>query len=201
MALVYRHRRLDTNQVFYVGISNNYNRPYDYGKKRNVIWNSIVKKTDYVVEIVNDNISYEDALELEILLIKEYGRISEKNGLLANLTDGGEGKLGCKHWNTGTKGIKKANKGSFKKGFVPWNVGIPISDKQKQIISKIHKGKKISKEHSDKLSAIRRKICLDIESGIFYDSLKDACSALNLNSNTESLRIKRKSKRQRIIYV
>ena len=134
MALVYRHRRLDTNQVFYVGISNNYNRPYDYGKKRNVIWNSIVKKTDYVVEILNENISYEDALELEILLIKEYGRISEKNGLLANLTDGGEGKLGCKPWNTGTKGIKKANKGSFKKGFVPWNVGIPISEKQKQIL-------------------------------------------------------------------
>lgn len=201
MGLVYRHRRLDNNQIFYVGISNGYDRPYQSGNKRNVIWNSITKKTDYIVEIISENLAYEDCLELEILLIEQYGRISEKKGFLSNLTDGGDGKLGCKPWNTGTKGIKKANKGSFNKGCEPWNKGIPISEKQKQIISNVHKGKKISKEHIDKLSEIRKRLCLDINSGIFYDSLKDACLALNLNCNSESIRIKRNSKFKRIIYV
>jgi hypothetical protein len=201
MAIVYRHRRLDNNKIFYIGISNGYDRPYQSGNKRNDIWNSIIKKTDYIVEIICENLSYEDSLELEILLIKEYGRISEKTGSLANLTDGGEGKLGCKPWNAGTKGIKESNSGSFVKGCKAWNKGIPILEKQKKIISSIHKGKKISKEHIDKLSKIRRKLCLDINTGIFYDSLKEACLALNLNCNSESIRIKRKSKFQRIIYV
>ena len=56
---------------------------------RNPIWKAIVKKTSYTVEIVETNISKEEAVKLEILLIEKYGKIKNK-GLLSNISDGGE---------------------------------------------------------------------------------------------------------------
>jgi hypothetical protein len=92
MAYVYQHIRLDTNEVFYVGISrdSNYNRAYSF-KNRNKYWNNIVKKYGYKVEIVFNNILKEEAIEKEKELIKFYGRKDLNEGILANMTDGGEG--------------------------------------------------------------------------------------------------------------
>src|SRR6478736_5046825 len=90
--VVYRHRRLDTNEVFYVGMGS-LRRAYEstLSQKRSLEWIRIVKKHGYIVEIVMDNITQEDALELEELMIKEYGRKNKGLGLLVNYTDGGEG--------------------------------------------------------------------------------------------------------------
>jgi hypothetical protein len=100
MAYVYRHIRLDKNQPFYIGISNNskYWRA-NQKSQRNRIWKRIVSKTDYEVEILFDNISYEFAKEKEKEFIALYGRIDNNTGILANLTDGGDGTLGmpCPH--------------------------------------------------------------------------------------------------------
>lgn len=95
MAYVYRHIRLDKNEPFYIGISNdtNYRRAYSK-QKRNKIWNRIVSKTEYQVEILMDNITYDEAKKKEIEFIKLYGRIDLNNGILSNLTDGGDGTLG-----------------------------------------------------------------------------------------------------------
>ena len=87
--MVYRHRRKDNNEVFYVGVGRK-KRPYSM-YSRNKFWYNIVNKTDYDVEILAKNLSAEDAYELEILLIKEYGRRDLKTGTLCNLTEGGEG--------------------------------------------------------------------------------------------------------------
>ncbi len=90
MAIVYRHRRLDTFQVFYVGVGSNKKRAYEkFG--RNNLWKKVVEKAGYIVEIIAEGISKEEALELEILLISIYGRKNLETGILANLTDGGEG--------------------------------------------------------------------------------------------------------------
>lgn len=64
-ALVYRHRRLDTNEIFYVGISVKKDRPY-HKSGRNKFWKNIVNKTPYEVEIIATNLSWDDACELEI---------------------------------------------------------------------------------------------------------------------------------------
>lgn len=103
MAYVYRHIRLDINKPFYIGISvdnNNYsyNRAYEKNR-RNKIWNYIASKCDIEVEILIDNISYEEAKLKEKEFIKLYGRIDNKTGILSNLTDGGDGTLGmpCPH--------------------------------------------------------------------------------------------------------
>ena len=51
MAVVYRHIRLDKNVPFYIGIGNS---KYRATKKdsRNEIWQNIVSKTNYKVEII-----------------------------------------------------------------------------------------------------------------------------------------------------
>lgn len=89
---IYRHRRNDTNQIFYVGIGIK-NRPYDKNG-RNTYWNHVVKKHGYSVEIIAEVDTWELACELECLLIEEYGRRDLGTGTLVNMTDGGEGSLG-----------------------------------------------------------------------------------------------------------
>ena len=95
-AYVYIHTRLDNNEVFYVGIGRlkDYKRAYQTKKSRNPFWHNIVKKTKYEVSIVADNLQWEEACRLEILLIKKYGRKDLHTGTLINLTDGGDGHKG-----------------------------------------------------------------------------------------------------------
>jgi hypothetical protein len=105
MALVYQHIREDKEEVFYIGISNNKVRPYS--KSRNAIWKKITNKTSYRVEIIYDNISWEEALLIEVELIAKYGRIDLKNGCLSNMTDGGDGTHGIVGFWTGKKQPKE----------------------------------------------------------------------------------------------
>ena len=85
--LVYRHRRLDTNKVFYIGIGSEI-RPHSK-VNRNKHWHNIVNKAGYTVEVMYDNLSWGEACELEIFLIALYGKEN-----LANMTSGGDGSLG-----------------------------------------------------------------------------------------------------------
>lgn len=95
MAYVYRHIRLDTNQVFYIGIgSSPYYKRAVSKRDRNKYWKRIVNKTDYKVEILFDEISIEEARKKEIEFIALYGRHNLGLGTLCNLTDGGEGNFG-----------------------------------------------------------------------------------------------------------
>lgn len=91
---IYRHRRLDNNQIFYVGVGStkNYKRAY-YKHKRNVLWHNIVNKVGYKVEILADNLTREVAYELEEFLILMYGRRNLGLGTLTNMTDGGKGSI------------------------------------------------------------------------------------------------------------
>ena len=76
MAYVYKHIRLDKNEVFYVGIGSdtggNYIRAHSK-HQRNRHWN-YVSKNGYNIEILFDNLSWEDACEREKEFIKLYGR-------------------------------------------------------------------------------------------------------------------------------
>jgi hypothetical protein len=95
---VYRHIRLDKNEPFYVGIGNKkeYSRAFEkHPSKRNIIWNKIVSKTDYEVEIIYDEITKTEASEKEKEFISLYGRMDLKSGILCNLTDGGDGIFNC----------------------------------------------------------------------------------------------------------
>lgn len=97
MAYLYRHIRLDKNEPFYIGIGSdfNYNRAYEIKKdRRNIVWSRIASKSEIEIEIMLDGLSWDNACQKEIEFIKLYGRIDKGCGILANLTDGGDGTLG-----------------------------------------------------------------------------------------------------------
>jgi len=91
MAIVYAHRRKDTNNIFYIGIGKDL---YRMGKKtnRNKYWHNIVNKFGYTKELIHKDISWSDACEFEKFYIALYGRKDKNKGSLVNLTYGGEGK-------------------------------------------------------------------------------------------------------------
>lgn len=100
MAYLYRHIRLDKNEPFYIGIGSDSSKnegKYTRSKtksERNKIWYNIVSKTKYKIEIMLDDLSWEDACEKEKFFISFYGRKDLGKGPLCNLTDGGEGCYG-----------------------------------------------------------------------------------------------------------
>jgi len=110
MAYVYRHIRLDKNEPFYIGIGSDitYKRANEKARRNN-IWKKIVAKSDYEIEILFDDITYDEAKLKEIEFINLYGRLDLGNGTLANLTDGGDGTINPSQ-ETRDK-ISKVNKG------------------------------------------------------------------------------------------
>lgn len=100
MAYVYKHTRLDNNTVFYIGIGSDIDGRHlrAFSKnQRNRYWLSVIKKTNYCVDILYDNITWGKACEIEKELIESYGRANLKKGTLTNLTDGGDGVCGMSH--------------------------------------------------------------------------------------------------------
>lgn len=97
---LYRHIRLDKNEVFYVGIGTKrpnakfyrtiYLRAFSNKKyHRSNLWNKIVGKTDYEVEIIFESNNLNLILNKEKEFIKLYGRKDLKTGTLSNLCEGG----------------------------------------------------------------------------------------------------------------
>lgn len=140
MAYLYRHIRLDKNEPFYIGIGSDdkYQRA-NSKTHRNQHWLAIVNKTEYKVDILIDDISYDYAKEKEIEFIDIYKR-TEDNGTLCNITKGGDGVLGLKHTEEARRKMGEPNKGKV------------ISEWHKKRISEFHKGKKHSEETKLKMS-------------------------------------------------
>lgn len=175
---VYRHIRLDTNQVFYIGIGSKY-RPFTKNN-RNKWWKNIVNKTNYIVEIIAKNLNYEDAKELETFLIFEYGRKDLNKGSLVNLTNGGEGNQG---WNPSLETREKMRKNNLGKK-------MKTSSKEKCRIA----GKKGS------LNWQKKVICT--KTNKTWDSITDCAKELNIKMKTLSMYLNGKRKNNTtIIYI
>ena len=90
----YRLPESDGGHTYYVG-QGNYNRPYRphpyRGYKRN---HCIRPKDKNQIVIIKDNLTEQEAKDLEIELIAKHGRIDLGEGYLINKTDGGEGNKG-----------------------------------------------------------------------------------------------------------
>jgi hypothetical protein len=201
MAIVYRHRRLDTNKIFYIGIGKEEKRAY---KKdgRNSYWNNIINKTDYNIEIIAKNIDWETACELEIFLISEYGI---KN--LSNITLGGEGNLGNLH-SIETKKImseKKIGKSTWNKGLKESKESI---EKRKNSLIEYYKnnishfkGKEFSLEHKKNLSISNSKKCIDKITNIEYYGLKEACKIVCIDYSNQKYLMRKNSDKSRFKWV
>lgn len=160
MAYVYRHIREDKNVPFYIGVGTdkNYKRAFTE-KGRTDSWKAIIKVTAYEVEVIIDNLSFEEAQQKEREFIALYGKMS-KGGLLCNKRDGGDpcpfGKPSPK------KGIKIEMRGEkhpmfgkthsdelkqrwqiSRKGVVPWNKGVTLENKESHAMVLFNKAKSI----------------------------------------------------------
>lgn len=157
MAIVYQHRRLDTNEVFYVGIGKTERRAYSiHGRSRH--WSNVVKKHGYIVEIMFNDLTWEDASLKEVELIRKYGRKDLGLGELVNLTDGGDGTLNYKvpeEYKEVLRAKLKQNPISIK-GRAAWNKGLKLSEEHKASLSKSHTGKSLSEEHRKKIGEASR---------------------------------------------
>lgn len=177
MPYVYRHIRLDTNQVFYIGIgSAPYYKRAVSKRDRNIYWKRIVNKTDYKIEILFDEISIEEARIKEIEFIALYGRHNLGKGTLCNLTDGGEGNFGVIISEETRKKMSKAQMGNTKhllrktpqeeinKKISLANKGRLRTEEFKNYVSNYFKehghpctGVKFSQERKDKIRASKKK--------------------------------------------
>ena len=152
---VYEHIRLDNMTCFYVG----------KGKgdridvlTRNKHHDNISNKHGHAVVTIKDNLTEEEAFELEREMIEYYVftlgygidiegyENRENNEFLTNMTFGGEGTSG--HCSEETK-LKISES---KKGHVAWNKGKKSSEETKLKISESNKGKKRSEETKLKIS-------------------------------------------------
>ena len=93
MAIVYRHLK-PNGEVFYIGIAKSMKRVRNQSS-RSIFWKKVVAKYGYEIQILTSNVNYEQAKELEKMLIAHYGRRNLGTGTLVNLTDGGEGTSGA----------------------------------------------------------------------------------------------------------
>ena len=153
-AYVYRHTKLGTNEVFYIGIGKQpkYSRAYTRNG-RNRWWEKVVEKYGFEVEILAHHITWNEACELETILISWYKRADCCGGTLVNLTDGGDGMIGVVKTKESIEKWKKSNVGK--------------QDGDKNIMF----GKTRGKHHL-------AKEVLNLETGIFYDCALDACENL-----------------------
>lgn len=214
---IYRHIRLDKNVPFYIGVgtktshTNTFNEVYRRAflkAGRNNLWNKIVNKTGYNVEIIIESENFEYILQKETELIILYGRKDLGLGTLANLTDGGIGnqnmpKRKCSEetkqkMSNSSKGVLKSKE---------HRQALSIAKKGKP--SLIWKGKKFSEDHKSKLkqrkAALFQKTFMVEENGRIneYNMTKiDLCKFLHLNSTTlnNCLQGKQPTKRKIIIY-
>ena len=143
MAYLYRHIRLDKNEPFYIGIGksdSDFKRAYS-NKNRNVYWNNIINSTEYRVEIMIQDITWEEACQKEIEFINLYKK-NTQNGILCNIADGGNGGyLGDE--------INKKRKKSL--------IGHIVSQETKNKIALKAKGRKASDDTKLKMSLIHKK--------------------------------------------
>jgi hypothetical protein len=199
MAYVYRHIRLDKNEPFYIGISgrkDNYKRAYSI-RDRNIYWERIVAKTKYEVQIILDDLTWDEVCEKEKEFILLYGRRDLGKGILVNLTDGGGGTMNDKMSEEISIKMSKAQLGNKKyllrttpqeeinKKISIANKGRIVTEEQKQKIRNYFKinghpslGKKTSDETKEKIAASRRIKILqfDLDNNFIkeWDSILDA---------------------------
>lgn len=183
---VYLHIKADTGEPFYVG-KGKANR-YKIKSHRSKHWKNIVAKHNYDIIFLETDLTEQEAFEKETYWINRIGRRDLGNGPLVNFTNGGDGESGRIAWNKGKKceqlsGINNSFYGKThtnetkkqisetKKGCISHMSGKHHSDETKLKISNSNKGRVL---HN------KSKLMLDLETGIYYDSITEAYIAKNI---------------------
>lgn len=183
---VYIHKKDDDTPV-YVGIGKKAKFKRAFQKSgRNKIWGRILKKYPISSVVIYTDLSHGEACEIEKTLIQHFGRIDLGTGTLCNLTDGGEGNCNTVFTKERKEKIRLANTGRRHKPetiekFKKRNQTEVTKEKIRQ--QKI--GLKASEATRNKMKVTNmkginaaakkiRKPLIDVETGVFYDSVREA---------------------------
>lgn len=189
MAVVYQHRRLDTNEIFYIGIELDSDKRKAIGLRstkingRNKFWKNIIDKTNYSIEILFNDLTNEESKEIEKYLIKFYGRRNLGLGQLVNLTNGGDGAVGCVQTLEHRTKISNSLKGR------------KFSTTHKQNLSKSLKGLKKNIKYEEMFTVknkhlwmgeknVTSKKIIDTHTGIIYNCLRELSEHSKIKKST-----------------
>lgn len=150
--VLYFHINPVKNEIFYVGIG--YRRRAYVKDRRSKFWKAIVGKYGLLIDIIEEDLTMEEAIEREKFYIKKIGRRDLGLGPLVNLTDGGEGSTGVKvSEETRLKSSKslsgkkrtdetKKKMSEAQKGRVGYTLGKKWSEESKKRFSELRTGSK-----------------------------------------------------------
>jgi len=182
---VYQHVIDDDSLPFYIGIGKKKNHGRAKTRfDRNKFWNNIVNKHGFKYVILHENLSYEEACNVEVKLIAKYGRRDLGTGCLCNLTNGGEGKNGISE----EERLIRSNRFSGKNN--P-NYGKQMSDDQKKKISDTLKQNKVAPpmwHTTEKAQLIKAKISKSLTGKPTSDNKRlklSQCNSGELNNSSK----------------
>ena len=150
---IYFHINPLKNEIFYVGKGKG-NRAYDFKRRGQFYKDYISKYKNIIVNIVEENLTEQEAFEREVFFIKKIGRRDLGLGPLVNLTDGGEG---CHMISELTRyKLSKAQSGKKLSDEIKIKIGLKSkgripSKETRDKMSKSGKGRKLSDETRQKM--------------------------------------------------
>lgn len=147
---VYAWYFIDTNEIFHIGKGKN-NRYLDAHNHRNTYFLSIVEKypTNVASKILISNLTNDEACKKERELILQYKKLGQCK---TNFHEGGCGGYTGKY-DSPERSRKLSIAAQKRTGNKNSMYGKHHTEKTKQKLSKIHKGKKLTAEHIEKLRA------------------------------------------------
>ena len=193
---IYRH--VSPSGKVYIGITSQDVKKrwrYGYGYKNCLILKEAIVKYGWdniKHEVLFENLSELKAKSLEIDLIRHYKNL----GISYNITDGGDGHLGCS-W-TPSEDTKKL--------WSKQRLGRALSENWKNKISKSLKGRIIPKETCEKGAKRAKEVCsipvvqLTIEGELVKEwaSIREASSTLGISSPRDIIRCCRGERKTRL---
>jgi hypothetical protein len=189
----------------------NYQRALAKNKKglraRSQFWYNYVNLYGLQVDIILDNCTPEEAFQKERELIQLYGRQDINTGILVNHTNGGEGGKGYSDETKRKCGVQNIGKVPSQATIEKIKQGLknrpPDSILTKQKRANTLKGRKLSTDHIEKIRKFspfklghipwnknkkwtKRGIflVLNLENGIFYESINEAASSKDFKYST-----------------
>jgi len=208
---VYLHRD-NNNTVFYVGCGGG--SRHKKTQMRSDEWKAIADN-GYTIEVYKENLTIEEAFEIEVDFIELIGRKDLRLGTLVNKTDGGPGGsgrivstetrkkmsdsrsgenhplFGKKHSEESRKKMSDNNTGEGNPNF-----GKKHSAETRKKLSDAQKGKKHSEETRKKMIGGGGKKVIDTKTGIVWDSINNWCTINNKFHSSTSGQLAGTRKRQ-----
>lgn len=147
---IYWHKKADDNYIFYIGQGVKKGREKSLANRNNH-WQNTVKKHGFVSEIISNNLTKQQADNLEKFLIKELGRQDLGKGPLVNMTDGADGVFNISNEVRRRMSLLKIGKYDGEKNPM-FGKTFKHTDEAKEKIRKSSIGRLHSQETKDKLS-------------------------------------------------